>query len=304
MPEVYIVDAIRTPIGKKNGGLAPVHPIDLGAHIIKALVERTGIDPSNVDDVVFGCVDAIGGQAGNIARLYGWPRACRSTCPCDGRPQCGSSQQAIQFGAQAILAGTADLIIAGGVQNMSQIPISAAMIVGEQYGFSTPTAESKGWAERYGDEEVSQFRGAEMIADKWDISREELEKWALQSHERAKAAIAEGRFENEIVPFGDVTTDEGPRETAVLLERVVHPDRRHVGQAWCGRTGIRSRGCRYERGQGGERDRHDHGRSGHSEHTTHGEGDRGHVSRRRSGHPSWGISASSATTVAAATSRA
>ncbi len=144
MPEVYIVDAIRTPIGKKNGGLAPVHPIDLGAHIIEALVERTGIDPSNVDDVVFGCVDAIGGQAGNIARLSWLAAGLPQHVPgVTVDRQCGSSQQAIQFGAQAILAGTADLIIAGGVQNMSQIPISAAMIVGEQYGFSTPTAESR-----------------------------------------------------------------------------------------------------------------------------------------------------------------
>jgi acetyl-CoA C-acetyltransferase len=212
MPEVYIVDAIRTPIGKKNGSLAPVHPIDLGAHVIKAVVERTGIDPSDVDDVVFGCVDAIGGQAGNIARMSWLAAGLPQHVPgVTVDRQCGSSQQAIQFGAQAILAGTADLIIAGGVQNMSQIPISAAMIVGQQYGFTTPTAESKGWTERYGNEEVSQFRGAEMIADKWDISREDLEKWALQSHERAKAAIAEGRFENEIVPFGEFTTDEGPR---------------------------------------------------------------------------------------------
>ncbi|MFC9788280.1 acetyl-CoA C-acetyltransferase [Rhodococcus sp. NPDC127528] len=216
MPEAYIVDAIRTPIGKKNGGLAPVHPIDLGAHVIKAVVERTGIDPSDVDDVIFGCVDAIGGQAGNIARLSWLAAGLPQHVPgVTVDRQCGSSQQAIQFGAQAILSGTADLIIAGGVQNMSQIPISAAMIVGDQYGFSTPTAESKGWTERYGNEEVSQFRGAEMIAEKWDISREELEKWALQSHERAKSAIAEGRFEKEIVPFGDVTTDEGPRETSL-----------------------------------------------------------------------------------------
>lgn len=107
------------------------------------------------------------------------PAAARAGVTVDR--QCGSSQQAIQFGAQAILSGTADLIIAGGVQNMSQIPISAAMVVGQQYGFTTPTAESKDWTERYGNEEVSQFRGAEMIADKWDITREDLEQWALQS---------------------------------------------------------------------------------------------------------------------------
>ena len=216
MTEAYIVDAVRTPIGKKNGGLAGVHPIDLGAHIIAALVERTGIDPSDVDDVVFGCVDAVGGQAGNIARMAWLAAGLPQHVPgVTVDRQCGSSQQAIQFGAQAILAGTADLIIAGGVQNMSQIPISSAMVVGEQFGFTTPTAESKGWTERYGNQEVSQFKGAEMIADKWDISREDLEKWALQSHERAKAAIAAGRFDNEIVPLGDATVDEGPRDTSL-----------------------------------------------------------------------------------------
>ncbi|MEZ5151456.1 acetyl-CoA C-acetyltransferase [Rhodococcus zopfii] len=216
MTEAYIVDAVRTPIGKKKGGLAGVHPADLGAHVIKAVVERTGIDPADVDDVVFGCVDAIGGQAGNIARTAwlaaGYPQHVPGVTV---DRQCGSSQQAIHFGAQAILSNTADLIIAGGVQNMSQIPISSAMIAGQQYGFDTPFGGSKGWTERYGSDEVSQFKGAEMIAEKWDVSREELERWALQSHERAKAAIAAGRFENEIVPFGDVTVDEGPRDTSL-----------------------------------------------------------------------------------------
>ncbi|KSZ56883.1 acetyl-CoA acetyltransferase [Rhodococcus pyridinivorans KG-16] len=216
MTEAYIVDAVRTPIGKKKGGLADVHPADLGAHVIKALVERTGIDPADVDDVVFGCVDAIGGQAGNIARTAwlaaGYPQHVPGVTV---DRQCGSSQQALHFGAQAILSNTADLIVAGGVQNMTQIPISAAMIVGQQYGFDTPFGGSKGWTERYGSDEVSQFKGAEMIAEKWDLSREELEKWALQSHERAKAAIAEGRFDNEVVPLGDATVDEGPRETSL-----------------------------------------------------------------------------------------
>ncbi|MFE7415837.1 acetyl-CoA C-acetyltransferase [Rhodococcus sp. NPDC057529] len=216
MTEAYIVDAVRTPIGKKNGGLSGVHPADLGAHVVKAVVERTGIDPAGVDDVVFGCVDAIGGQAGNIARTAwlaaGYPEEVPGVTV---DRQCGSSQQAVHFGAQAILGGTADLIVAGGVQNMSQIPIASAMVVGQQYGFDTPFGGSTGWAERYGDQEVSQFHGAELIADKWDISREALERWALQSHERARTAIAEGRFDREIVPVGDFTTDEGPRETSL-----------------------------------------------------------------------------------------
>ncbi|MBF0661144.1 MULTISPECIES: acetyl-CoA C-acetyltransferase [unclassified Rhodococcus (in: high G+C Gram-positive bacteria)] len=216
MTEAYIVDAVRTPIGKKKGGLSGVHPADLGAHVIKAVVERTGIDPGDVDDVVFGCVDAIGGQAGNIARTAwlaaGYPQHVPGVTV---DRQCGSSQQALHFGAQAIMSNTADLIIAGGVQNMSQIPISSAMTAGQQYGFDTPFGGSTGWTERYGSDEVSQFKGAEMIADKWDISREELEQWALQSHERAKAAIAAGRFDSETVPLGDATVDEGPRETSL-----------------------------------------------------------------------------------------
>src|SRR6185312_15412777 len=195
MPEAYIIDAVRTPVGRRGGGLAGVHSADLGAHAIKALVERTGIDPERVDDVVFGCVDTIGPQAGDIARTAwlaaGLPEGVPGTTV---DRQCGSSQQAVHFAAQGVMSGTQDLVVAGGVQNMSAIPISAAMLVGQQYGFSTPFAESPGWQARYGDQEVSQFRSAEMIAEKWDITREQMEEFAVQSHERARTAIAEGRF--------------------------------------------------------------------------------------------------------------
>ncbi|ATD72158.1 MULTISPECIES: acetyl-CoA C-acetyltransferase [Gordonia] len=215
-PQAYIVDAIRTPVGKRNGSLAMVHPADLGAHIISALVERTGIDPDVVDDVVFGCVDAIGPQAGNIARTAwlaaGLPLDIPGTTV---DRQCGSSQQAIHFAAQGVMSGTQDVVVAGGVQNMSAIPISQAMIAGQEFGFTTPTAESAGWRERFGDTEISQFVGAGMMAEKWDISREDMEHWALQSHERARAAIAAGRFDNENVPLGDCVVDECPRETSL-----------------------------------------------------------------------------------------
>ncbi|KAF0969335.1 MULTISPECIES: acetyl-CoA C-acetyltransferase [Gordonia] len=215
-PQAYIVDAIRTPVGKRNGSLAKVHPADLGAHIISALVERTGIDPNVVDDVVFGCVDAIGPQAGNIARTAwlaaGLPLDIPGTTV---DRQCGSSQQAIHFAAQGVMSGTQDVVVAGGVQNMSAIPISQAMIAGQEFGFTTPTAESAGWRERFGDTEISQFVGAGMMAEKWDISREDMEHWALQSHERARAAIAAGRFDNENVPLGDCVVDECPRETSL-----------------------------------------------------------------------------------------
>ncbi|AQA25090.1 acetyl-CoA C-acetyltransferase [Rhodococcus oryzae] len=216
MPEAYIVDAIRTAVGKKGGALSAVHPADLGAGVIKQLLERNQVDPSEIDDVVFGCVDAIGPQAGNIARTAwlaaGYPEDVPGVTV---DRQCGSSQQAVHFAAQAIMSGTADLMVAGGVQNMSMIPIASAMVVGEQFGFETPFKGSKGWEHRYGDEEVSQFHGAELIAEKWDISREEMERWALQSHERARKAIAEGRFDNEIVPVGEFSIDEGPRETSL-----------------------------------------------------------------------------------------
>ncbi|HET7654828.1 MAG TPA: acetyl-CoA C-acetyltransferase [Acidimicrobiales bacterium] len=213
MPEAYIVDAVRTPVGKRGGTLSQVHPADLGAHSIKALMERTGIDPAAVEDVFFGNVDSIGPQAGDIARTCwlaaGMPEEVPGTTI---DRQCGSSQQAVHFAAQAVMSGTNDVIVAGGVQNMSMIPISSAMTVAEPMGFTDPFSGSTGWVERYGDQEVSQFRGAEMIAEKWGITREEMEAFAVESHERAIRATAEGRFENEIVPLNDLSRDEGPRE--------------------------------------------------------------------------------------------
>lgn len=215
-PQAYIVDAIRTPVGKRNGSLAKTHPADMGAHVISALVSRTGIDPAVVDDVVFGCVDAIGPQAGNIARTAwlaaGMPLEVPGTTV---DRQCGSSQQAIHFAAQGVMSGTQDVVVVGGVQNMSAIPISQAMIAGQEFGFTTPTAESVGWRERFGDAEISQFVGADLMAQKWDISREDMEAWALQSHQRAKAAIAQGRFDGETVALADCVVDECPRETSL-----------------------------------------------------------------------------------------
>ncbi|MFT4082566.1 MAG: acetyl-CoA C-acetyltransferase [Nocardioides sp.] len=217
MPEAYIVDAVRTPVGKRGGSLSTVHPADLGAHPIKALVERTGIDPGAVDDVLYGCCDTIGGQAGDIARTSWLVAGMPDHVPgVTIDRQCGSSQQAVHFAAQGVMSGTQELVVAGGVQNMSAIPISAAMIVGQQYGFSTPFAESPGWLERYGDQEVSQFRSARMIAERWDISREEMERFALVSHQRAAAAIAEGRFTDQITPVGDFAVDQCPRPDTSL----------------------------------------------------------------------------------------
>src|SRR5690242_10858250 len=156
MAEAYLVDAVRTPAGRRGGGLAGAHPADLGAHVIRALLARTGVDPLAVDDVVFGCVDTLGPQAGDIARTA-WLAA--------GLPEA----------------------VPGGVQNMSMIPIAAAMLAGQAYGFADPFSGSAGWRARYGDQEISQFRAADLIAAKWGIGRAEMEGFALASHQDRKS---------------------------------------------------------------------------------------------------------------------
>jgi len=217
MAEAYIIDAVRTPVGRRNGGLSKVHPADLGAHVLTALVARTGIDPLAVEDVFFGCVDTIGPQAGDIARTCWLAAGLPDEVPGTTIDrQCGSSQQAVHFAAQAVLSGTNDLIVAGGVQNMSQIPISSAMTVAQPMGFPDPFSGSAGWQARYGTQEVSQFRSADMIAEKWDISRQDMEAFALESHRRAIRATDEGRFNREIVALAGVTADEGPRRDTSL----------------------------------------------------------------------------------------
>ena len=213
MAEAFLVDAVRTPVGKRGGGLAAVHPADLGAAVLTALVERTGVDAEAVEDVIFGCVDTVGPQAGDIARTAwlaaGLPDHVPGTTV---DRQCGSSQQAVHFAAQAVLSGTADVVIAGGVQNMSAVPISYAMTAGQALGFADPFSGSVGWQRRYGGQEISQFRSAEMIAEKWDISREDMEGFAAQSHSRALQAASEGRFDREIVPVFGLAADETPRQ--------------------------------------------------------------------------------------------
>ncbi len=224
MAEAFIIDTVRTPVGRRGGSLSSVHSADLGAHALSALMDRTGIDPALVEDVVFGCLDTIGSQSGDIARTCwlaaGLPEEVPGTTV---DRQCGSSQQAIHFAAQGVMSGTQDLVVAGGVQNMSAIPISSAMLVGEQFGFEDPFSGSEGWVKRYGDQPVDQFNGAEMIAREWDISREEMEDFAVQSHVRAITARAEGRFDSQIVPFGEMTQDEGPREPNMEKIRSLKP---------------------------------------------------------------------------------
>ena len=212
MPEAFIVDAVRTPVGKRGGALAAVHSADLAAHTISALIDRTGVDPGAVDDVILGCCDTIGSQAGDVARTAWLVAGLPDHVPgVTIDRQCGSSQQAVHFAAQGVMSGTQDLVVAGGVQNMSAIPISAAMLVGQQYGFSHAVRRVAGLAGAVRRPGGRQFRSAEMIAEKWDISREDMEEFALASHERARTAIAEGRFEHEIEP---VTLPDGTASTS------------------------------------------------------------------------------------------
>ena len=209
--DAYIVDAVRTPVGRKGGWLSGVHPADLGAHVLRSAVERTGVDPAMVEDIMFGCVNPLGAQAGNIARTAwlsaGFPEHVPGVT-IDRR--CGSSQQAIAFAAQAIAAEVHDLVIAGGVEVMSLVPLGSPAKVGTEQGFGAVYA-GDGWRTRYGDQSFSQFQAAELIAERWGITRHDMEKFALESHQRAVAAQREGRFAAEIVPLNGIAQDEGPR---------------------------------------------------------------------------------------------
>ena len=208
MAEAYIVGAVRTAVGKRNGGLSGVHPVDMAAHVLAGLVGRTGVDPAAVDDVVMGCVSQIGPQTMDIARQAWLSAGLPEQVPgVTVDRQCGSSQQAVHFAAQAVLSGTQDLVVAAGVESMSQVPMGSSaalpMNLGLPYG--------EGWKKRYGEQEISQFRGAQMMCEKWGISRGELEDFALESHARAVRAIDEGRFTSQITELAGLATDEGPR---------------------------------------------------------------------------------------------
>jgi acetyl-CoA C-acetyltransferase len=210
MAEAFLVEAVRTPIGRRGGGLAGVHPADLAAHVLRAVLERSGVDPAAVEDVILGCVDQVGAQSFNIARTAwlsaGLPEEVPGTTV---DRQCGSSQQALHFAAQGVLAGAYDLVIAGGVEVMSLVPIGGGALAGIQAGYGSPYGE--GWLARYGDQEISQFNGAELMAGHWGISRLAMEELAFASHTRAARAWAEGRFDREVLPWDGVTRDEGFR---------------------------------------------------------------------------------------------
>ena len=215
MAEAFIAGAVRTAIGKRNGALAGVHPVDLGAHAMRALVERTGVDPGAIDDVIMGCVSQIGPQTFDIARNAWLSAGLPENVPgVTIDRQCGSSQQAVQFAAQAVMSGTQDLVVAAGVESMSMVPMGSTVSLPLEKGMPLPFGQ--GWRDRYGDQEISQFRGAQLVCEKWGLKRLQLEEFALESHRRALHAIDEGRFDREITPVGGATTDEGPRRDTSL----------------------------------------------------------------------------------------
>jgi acetyl-CoA C-acetyltransferase len=207
MTDAYIVGAVRSAGGKKNGRLSAIHPIDLGAMVVDALVEKTGVAVEEIDDLVFGCVSQVGAQSSNVAR-----NVCLSSVLGESVPgtsvdrQCGSGQQAIHFAAQAVMSGTQDVVIAGGVESMSQVPIGANIIDGYKADHGLPYG--KKISERYPGVQFNQFVGAEMLAEKYDLSVDELNAFALDSHMKAKQAVEEGRFTGEIVPI-EVELEDG-----------------------------------------------------------------------------------------------
>ncbi|GGJ35408.1 acetyl-CoA C-acyltransferase [Streptomyces brasiliensis] len=209
MTEAYIVDAVRTPTGRRGGGLSSLHPTDLLGSVLKVLVDRSGIDPGAVDDVITGCVAQMGAQAWNIGRNAWLSAGLPEHVPAVTIDrQCGSSQQAVTFASYGIKAGEQDLVIACGVEAMSTVPLNSSGDPG--LGFGYPFG-GQGWADRFGDQEIHQFRGGDLIAEKWGIGHEEMFDLALRSHGNAARAQDEGRFDREIIEVGGVRRDEGVR---------------------------------------------------------------------------------------------
>ena len=219
--KAYIVAAVRTPGGKKNGSLSKWHPADMGAVVLDELVNSTGIQPKDVDDVIFGCVDQVGAQAGNLARNAVLASSLPESVPgTTVDRQCGSSQQALHFAAQAVMSGTQDIVIAGGVEVMSIVPIGASITDGMKAEHGFPF-NAKGIEKRYPGTFFSQFTGAELVADKWNLSRSDLDSFALESHIKAANASKADLFKNEILPLEGnkgsmVTSDEGIRFDASI----------------------------------------------------------------------------------------
>jgi acetyl-CoA acyltransferase len=226
MRDAVIVEAVRTPVGKRNGGLSGVHPVDLSAHVLEALAGRSGIDPGVVDDVVWGCVSQVGEQTFDIARsgvlAAGWPETVTGVTL---DRQCGSSQQSVHFAAAGLVAGQYDVVVAGGVESMSRVPMGSSVAGADPFG--------PRFAARYDGARPNQGVGAEMMAERWGLSRADLDEYSVGSHEKAAAARAEGRFVGQIAPVttadGVVSEDEGIRPgssvaSLAALKTVFKPD--------------------------------------------------------------------------------
>ncbi|PRA09909.1 acetyl-CoA C-acyltransferase [Arthrobacter sp. MYb211] len=212
MAEAYIIDALRTPVGRRGKSLAAVHPLDLAAAPLAELVRRNGIDSTQYDEIILGCIDQVGPNAMDIARNAWLAAGLSEQVPgTTVERQCGSGQQSVSYAAQAVLSGTSDLVVAGGVQSMSSIPLSYSNTAAAQFGFPDPYTGSARWTQRYGDQEISQFRGVEMMVQKWGLTRAQLEDFSVASHEKALHAQERGYFEREILPLAELRADEGPR---------------------------------------------------------------------------------------------
>ena len=209
MRDAVIVGAVRTPVGRRGGGLAGVHPVDLSAHVLRSLAERAHLDPAHVEDVIWGCVSQVGEQSWNVGRnavlAAGWPDAVPGTTL---DRQCGSSQQAVHFAAATVLSGQADLIVAGGVESMTRVPMGSSAMDQDPFG---PTVR-----ERYGAGGFNQGVAAEMVAERWGFSRSQLDEYSLASHAKAAAAQDAGAFDAEIAPIADAKQDEGIRRDTTL----------------------------------------------------------------------------------------
>ena len=215
----YIVSAVRTPGGKKNGSLSKWHPADLGAKVLDELVHQSGIKPELIDDVIFGCVSQVGAQSGNVARNSILASSLPESVPgTTVDRQCGSSQQAIHFAIQAVMSGTQDVVIGGGVEVMSMVPIGSNIKDGYDAGHGFPF-DSDGISERYPGIFFSQFSGAEMMAEKWNLSREDLDRFALSSHQKAAAAVEGKYFDREILPV-QAKNEEGKTEMVLNDEGI------------------------------------------------------------------------------------
>jgi acetyl-CoA acyltransferase len=211
MRDAVIVGAVRTPVGRRNGGLSEIHPVELSAHVLRALAERTGFDPTDVEDVIWGCVSQVGEQSWNIGRnavlAAGWPESVPGTTI---DRQCGSSQQALHFAAATVLAGHADLLVVGGVEAMSRVPMGSSGAGHDPYGAAI--------RDRYGVTSFDQGVGAEMVAERWGFSRTQLDEYSLNSHAAAIRAQDGGEFDAEIEPVAGVKQDEGIRRETSLAK--------------------------------------------------------------------------------------